>query len=406
MSPARRVAAIVGLLALGGCGTRGEPEPLTVGQVVTLSGPQKTRGERARDGAALGLEVSLRGDRRVFGRRVVLRHVDDRGDAELVQPEAVRMLTLNRAVALLGGPEREANERLARAVQSYGVPVLLPADLAEIPVGESIVCLNAAPATRGDALARFAADELHWKRVVALVDARDAAAGALAKAFLNTWRRQHPDDKDAGAEEWFCGGDEEWDALVKRAAADRPDGLLVATGAEVRLTVRVVEPKAAGHSLVPVVTGPEAFLKVRTRLAAADYKGPVLYGGEDRGAAEFTDARDEGPATFLATAFAARADLGPEGKAFVEAYERKFQERPDLDAALAFDGVRILIDALERAKTAQPVPLTDELHNLKEFPGVTGPLSLAERRAKRRLFVVKVEKGEAKVVRAPVPGGE
>jgi branched-chain amino acid transport system substrate-binding protein len=381
MPPFRRIVATLLVFACGGCGPRSEPEPITIGQLIPLSGPQKQTGERARNGAGLAVEVALRKGRRVLGRKVAVRHVDTRGEADLVPAEAVRLLTLNRVVAVLGGPEPSAGEPLARAVQSYGVPVVLTADLASVPVNEAAFCLNAAPETRGEALARYAARGLHCRHVVVLTDDHAGPGAALAASFVKRWRQERRDDKQARVDEWACQKDDEWNELFSRTVAAQPDGVLLAVG--------------SGE-----------FARLQTRLVAAGYKAALLYGGEDRGTETLPEPPREGPAAFLATAFSVRAELGDTGQAFIREYAEKFQEPPDLAAALAYDGVLLLIDALERAKTAQPGRPGEELAAVTDFHGVTGPLSFANRRAKRPVFVVKFEAGEAKVVDTFGPGAE
>ena len=348
MSPLRRLIATFLVLVFSGCGPRTELEPLTIGQLIPLSGPKKLTGEHARNGAALAVEVAQRGDRRVLGRKVAVRHVDSRGEADLVQAEAVRLLALNRVIALLGGiPDPAAGEQLARAVQTYGVPALLPADMATLPVNESVFCLTAAPETRGEALARYATRDLHWHHVVVLTDDRAGPGTSLAVSFVKRWRQDHRDDKKARAEEWSCHKDDEWNELFSRTIAAKPDGVLLAVGSN-------------------------EFPQLRARLVAAGCKVPLLYGGEDRGTDTFPELPREGPAAYLATAFSVRADLGDAGRAFVHEYEEKFHEPPDLAAALTYDGVQLLIDALERAKTTQPGRLVEELTAVTDFHSVTG----------------------------------
>jgi branched-chain amino acid transport system substrate-binding protein len=381
MSSGHCLAALPLLLALSGCGARTEPEPFTIGQLASLSGPTKSRGEHARNGAGLAVEVALRGDQRVLNRKVVVRHVDDRGDPELLQAEAVRLLTLNRVVGLIGGPDEAASEQLVRIVQNYSVPVLLPADVSALPAGDSIFCLNAAPERRGATLARYAARDLRCRRVVALTEAREGPGTSLAAGFMKKWRQEHGENKDAFSAEWSYAKETEWPELTGRTLAARPDVVLLAVA-------------------------PNGFLQLRSRLAAAGLNVPIFYGGEDRGTVPFSEARKEGPTIYLATAFTAGAESGDDGQAFVREYEQQFHEPPDLAAALAYDGVRLLIEALTRAKTAVPARLKAELVGMTDFPGVTGPVSLADRRAQRRLFVAVVRGAETKVVGTIDPGGE
>src|SRR5262249_52142488 len=74
----------------------------------------------------------------------------------------------------------------------------------------------------------------------------------------------------------------------------------------------------------------------------------LIYAGEDCPVQSF----DLDPRTstkfILATAYS--ADAGEKSKTFRKAYQDAFQVEPDVHAALAYDGFRILADALKRAQ--------------------------------------------------------
>jgi branched-chain amino acid transport system substrate-binding protein len=234
--------------------------------------------------------------------------------------------------------------------------------------------LSAAPDARGVALARYASQDLGFRRVVALTDSRNAVNAALAAAFAGELRKAHSGDKQTVLAEWPLSKESEWAEVSSRLVIENPDAVLFGTD-------------------------PREFLGRRALLAGAGVKAALLYAGEDQGIRAFVEDPGTGPDVFLVTGFAAEADLSAEGKAFVRAYEEKFHERPDLASALAYDGVRILAAARERANSTGTEPLCKALAELSGFPSVTGPLSLADRRAKRTLFVASVRGRNAKVVR-------
>jgi branched-chain amino acid transport system substrate-binding protein len=126
-------------------------------------------------------------------------------------------------------------------------------------------------------------------------------------------------------------------------------------------------------------------------------KGPVLlFGGEDGSAKAFKQARAHG-AIYLATAFVADADT-PKAQEFVKKYCEHFAEEPDVHAALAYDNARLLIKAVRDSQgNLTSAQLREKLAGLKDFPGLTGPLTFDEDRQLRRpAFVVRVENGQAR----------
>ena len=64
-------------------------------------------------------------------------------------------------------------------------------------------------------------------------------------------------------------------------------------------------------------------------------------------------------------------------------------------AALAYDAVWLIADALKRAGSAEPAALRDALAATKDFPGVTGIITMDEgRNPKKPGIVIRVQDGK------------
>ena len=62
---------------------------------------------------------------------------------------------------------------------------------------------------------------------------------------------------------------------------------------------------------------------------------------------------------------------------FVAAYKAKYNgETPDAMAALGYDSAMVLADAIKRAGSTDGPKLRDALAATKDFPGVTGTITL------------------------------
>lgn len=92
--------------------------------------------------------------------------------------------------------------------------------------------------------------------------------------------------------------------------------------------------------------------------------------------------------------FFQRASLR-KGKTFNEAYRAKFQAEPPPLAALAYDAVWLVADALKRSGSAEPAALRDALSGTKDFPGVTGTVTMGEdRNPKKPAVVIRIQDGK------------
>jgi branched-chain amino acid transport system substrate-binding protein len=87
----------------------------------------------------------------------------------------------------------------------------------------------------------------------------------------------------------------------------------------------------------------------------------------------------------------------PEIQNFVKAYTAKFNVKPDAIAALAYDAAKILADAIKRAGGASDsAKLKDAINATKDFPGVTGKITLdASRNAVKPAVVLECDAAAA-----------
>jgi branched-chain amino acid transport system substrate-binding protein len=77
---------------------------------------------------------------------------------------------------------------------------------------------------------------------------------------------------------------------------------------------------------------------------------------------------------------------------FVSAFKKKYNEVPDALAALGYDTLRLVVDAIKRARTLDSEKIKEELAKTANFPGVTGDITIDENRnAKKPIVILKIE---------------
>ncbi|MGB4482757.1 MAG: ABC transporter substrate-binding protein, partial [bacterium] len=82
-------------------------------------------------------------------------------------------------------------------------------------------------------------------------------------------------------------------------------------------------------------------------------------------------------------------------KEFVQVYTDKFGKEPNAFAALGFDAYMVILDAIERAGSAEPQAIRDALAATENFEGVTGVITLDENGdATKSAVILKVDNGE------------
>jgi branched-chain amino acid transport system substrate-binding protein len=364
---------------LTGCSQSTPAEPIVVGHLSPLSGPDKRIGEHARQGIMLAVEEANGENDKINGRSVEVHHADDRGNAPLAGDEAVRLVTVNRAVALLGGTSTDQAEQIARSMQSYGdensqtkqlsgIPFVTPSPLPLPLAAESAFSTGLAPARQGQLLGRFAAQELKTKHVAVVFDGGSVSA-AVAEGFTREFAANGSRRADHYRYEKDGLGE-----LPGRIARAKPEAVLIAA---------------------PVAD----FVKLRDGLAGAGLTVPLLFGGEDLTWPALVAEPAAGDGVYATTMFAADG-LTPQGKELARRYQERFKEPLDLYAATAYDGARVLFEAMRRARSCKPELVREALGGLDNFESLTGPLTIdrGDHTARRPAFVVQQQQGQTKLV--------
>lgn len=354
---------------LAGCAGQGEPAPVLIGHVAAQ--PEREGGGPAVRGIRLAVVEANKSPDQAAGRPVKVIHTDTLGKLEAFEAEAVRLARVNRVTALLGGTIPEEVERLDAA----GLPVVSPCGIRPRSAGEGVFCIGLSPARHGTLLARFAATELKATRPLVLAneehEGHALVAEAFARAFPAVAGKQEAGQARPRPRVVRYAKDADLAELAGRARAEKTDAVLLA--------------------------GPAADLR-RLRKELTDAPVSLLFGGTD-GEVQAEELSGAGR-VWLATAFT------PEGKGsrieeFVKQYREAFGEVPGVQAALAYEGARLLFEAIRRTKdNVTPDRVREELAQIKDFAGLAGPLSVgADGTFRRAAFVVRLADGRAHVAR-------
>jgi branched-chain amino acid transport system substrate-binding protein len=357
------------LLGFTGCFTGATPAPIVVGHV-----SDKTRLDKAGDQAELGIRLALHevnNDSALAdafgGRKIEVHHTDAGGDLDKFESQAVRLDSVNRSLALFGGLSVAETTALNHAK----VPLLTFHGQPASGAGNQVFYLGMSPSRQGTVLAKFVAQDDKAIQIILLMDERRPEATVLAESFQKTLVQIRTQDNGQEAK-----------VLVLRFAKD-------AKWSELTERMKPLEP----HAIVFAGTVQDfnAWHKVLRR-QFLDREPQVLYAGSDGDQRLFDVEGDAKCSVVLATAL----DFDPASEkvtVFKKTYRDAFPTKaePDVHAALAYDGFRILVEAMKgTASQLTPERVRDELLKTKNFAGLTGPLTIAaDRIVERPLFVVR-----------------
>jgi branched-chain amino acid transport system substrate-binding protein len=119
-------------------------------------------------------------------------------------------------------------------------------------------------------------------------------------------------------------------------------------------------------------------------------------GGDTWEAPEFIEVGGEAvEGAVLSTHYSPEATPTAISEEFVQVYKEKFGKEANAFAALGFDAYMVILDAIERAGSAEPQAIRDALAATENFQGVTGIITLDENGdATKSAVILKVDNGE------------
>ena len=339
------LAAIAGVLALAG--TAQAQEPVQLGSIEILSGPNAAYGVAIKSGMELALdEVNATGV--LGGRKIVLTVEDSAANKDQAINAARKLIGRDKVVAIIGptlsnemfavGPV--ANERkipiLGTSTTASGITAIGPYVFrTSLPESDVI------PVTLKKAISRGV-------KTIALMYAND---DAFSKSGYDVMKEA---SEKAGLKivdiESFGSKDTDFSAQLTKIKQLKPDAIGVSA---------LVEP-VSGVLLAArqLGFGPETLF-----IGGNGSNSPKL--GEIAGKA--ADGLLVGSPWFV-------GKPTPVNVTFVADFKKKYGREPDQFAAQAYDALKIMAAAVDRAGAADPAKIHDALMQTK-FDGVMGPFS-------------------------------
>jgi branched-chain amino acid transport system substrate-binding protein len=364
-----RTAGLLTLLLALSCG--GEKPTATQGIEIgffgALTGPEATFAISGRNGARLAIdEINRAGG--VLGKKLDLLSEDDRNEASEAASAVSKLITRNHVVALIG--ENASSRTLAAApiAQTYQVPMVSPTstNVDVTKKGDYIFRVCFIDPSQGKALALFARQNLKAATASILIDAKSDYSVGLADAFKAQFTAQ---GGRVLSEIKYAEGDSDFNAQLTSIRAEKPDVLFVPG---YYTDAGLIARQARGLGITATLLGGDG------------WDSPKL--------AEIGGAAVEG--AYFSNHYSVD-DPSPTVRSFVDAYRKAYGVVPDSIAATSYDAARVIVDAIRRAGSTEGKRVRDALASTRDFPGVTGTITMdADRNPTKLPVVLKVVNGQ------------
>jgi len=364
--------------ALTGCKKQDSNVPaneIVIGEFASLTGGTASFGQSSHKGTLMAVdEINTAGG--LLGKKVKLITEDNQSKAGEASTVVRKLISRDEIVALLGEVASSRSLEAAPIAQQNKIPMISPASTNPkvTEVGDYIFRVCFIDPFQGTVLAKFALAR-GWKNVAILTDVKQDYAVGLSDFFKKYFTAN---GGTIVSEQSYSSGDKDFKAQLTSISASNPDAILV----------------SGYYNEAGLIASQARELGIDVPLLGGD-------GWDSPSLVEVGGAAMEG--NFFSNHFSAE-DKSEVIQNFIAKFRAKYNEEPDAMAALGYDSAMILADAIKRAGTTDSEPLRDAIAATKDFPAVTGMITLdAARNANKPAVILEIKDGKFRYVETVSP---
>lgn len=340
---------------------------IRVGVYAELSGQNSETGQAVRNGIELARdEINQAGG--INGRQLECLIEDDQGLADQAAVAADKLINQVRVHALIGGASAPADLAAAAKAQSGQIPLLTlsSADPKVTQQGDYVFSVAPLNSAQGSQMGTYAAKNLNAKTAAILFEEGSEYGAALAQSFADEFSKR---SGQVVSRQTYGASSSNFNQLLAAIQSANPDVIYI-PGRSSAVAAIAKEAKQLGLKAV--------------LLGADGWNDPAVLAA---GGSAFDGA--------YITSHYSPDDPVQTARAFSSSYQKRFGKSPDQFAALAYDAVKLLADALKRAGSSEAVKLRDALAHTTKYAGLTGSISIgADRHASKPTIIFKLQDGK------------
>lgn len=353
-------AAAVMALSLAGCSggsmddsssssAKASGDSITIGTVTTNSGTAAAYGEAEGKGFELAVsEINAKGG--INGKKVKLESMDDKGDATEASNAYNKLAGDNNVLAVAGPTISATTAAVAPLADQSKLVTIAPAATSDsIETGNYLFRTCFKDSYQGEVAARFAAENLKVKKVAVLYGTGDPYSSGVGEAFAKAAEKLGLEvvDKESSS----SADDTEYSAQLQK---------IQASGAE--LLYAPYYYSVAGPYIIP-------------QARSVGFEGYVM-GPDGYDGFKLTGDKSQYNKTYYTTHYSADDNTNTKVQDFIKSYKSKNNAEPNTFAALGYDTIYMIKQAIEKAgENATREDVRNAVAGMT-FDGVTGKFTM------------------------------
>jgi branched-chain amino acid transport system substrate-binding protein len=352
---------------LGLCLPAFSQDTIKIGEFGSLTGDNASFGTSQNEGVQMAVE-EINNAGGVLGKKIDLTVEDNQTKQGQTTTIVRKLISQDHVVALVGEVASSKTLEAAPIAQEAKIPLIATAatNPKVTQVGDYIFRVCFIDDFQAVVIARFVLENLHKTKVAFMTDVKqDYSVGLtqFAKDYLL---------KNGGQvvkQQSYSSGDKDFRAQLTDIKSADPDVIII-TGYYPEASLIVRQGRQLG--IKAVFAGGDGW----------DGSSLIPVGGKAIEGAYFSN-------------HFSTEDKSPAVQEFVTKYKKKYNNKtPDAFAALGYDAVNLLADAIKRAGGTDSEKLRDAIADTKDFPGVTGKITInPERNANKSAVIITIKDG-------------
>jgi len=324
---------------------------IRIGVFQPITGANAAGGELEVEGIKLANELYPE----VLGKKVELVIADNKSDVVESATAAARLVDRDKVTAIIGSWGSSNSIAAGDIIRDGKIPTVAPsATNPLVTQGNDYyfrVCFI--DPFQGTVMSNYAFNSLGAKKAAIVQEVSNDYAVGLAKFFTDSFKELTGDDDAIVEVANYQTGDQDFSSQLLNISAKNPD-VIFAPGNFTESAMVIQQARQLGIT-VPII------------------------GGDTWETPEFIEIGQEHvEGAVLSTFFTSEVPITKESEVFLEAYRNKYSKEPAAVTALGYDAYILILDAIERAGTADPVAIRDEIAKTEGFEGAAGIITLDE----------------------------
>jgi branched-chain amino acid transport system substrate-binding protein len=369
---------------LAGCnsessGSEKGGDTIKIGANLELSGGVASYGQSIAEGVELALEeINKEG---IDGKKLELVKVDNKSDAAEATSGAIKLIDQDKVAAIIGAATSTNTLAQTQIANEKEVVLLTPTGTnpdvtnKDGKLNDYVFRTCFIDPFQGTVAANFASNDLKVANAAVLIDSSSDYAKGLAAAFTDSFKKNG--GKIVG-EEAYIAKDTDFRATLTRIKSSNPDFVFL-PGYYEEVGLIIKQAREIGLD-VPFMGGDGWDSPKLAELAGADALNN----------------------TFITNHYSS-GDSDKKVQDFVKAFKAEYKDKsPDAFAALGYDSVYFIADAIKRAGSGDPKKIKEAMAKTDDLLLVSGTLKLDENHDPIKSAVILEFKGGEQVFKTKV----